>query len=176
MQGFVLICFPLGSVSLQHVNNKTGSMTWLDKHLYISRKKERSGFIIDGTILGSYLWSLIERCVFSRPWEKEKNKQTKSKWFFVLVFQESKEAGEAWSSGLVGRHWGTLAIQTFEDVLDPVFISLMLIGKGYTGTPWDSNWWKETDEWMSNFSSFCERVVTCGSELKQCFAYKSAGL
>lgn len=104
MQGFVLICLPPGSVSLQHVNNKTGSMTWLDKHLYISRKKERSGFIIDGTILGSYLRSLIERCVFSRPWEKEKKTNKQKASDSLLVFQESKEAGETWSSGLVGRH------------------------------------------------------------------------
>lgn len=145
VQGFVLICFPPGSVSLQHVNNKTGSMTWLDKHLYISRKKERSGFIIDGTILGSYLRSLIERCVFSRPWEKEKKTNKQKASDSLLVFQESKEAGETWSSGLVGRHWGTLAIQTLEDVLDPVFISLMLIGKGYTGTPWDGNKLMEGD-------------------------------
>lgn len=75
--------------------------------------------------------------------KKKTNKQKASD--SLLVFQESKEAGETWSSGLVGRHWGTLAIQTLEDVLDPVFISLMLIGKGYTGTPWDGNKLMEGD-------------------------------
>lgn len=109
VQGFVLICFPPGSVSLQHVNNKTGSMTWLDKHLYISRKKERSGFIIDGTILGSYLRSLIERCVFSRPWEKEKktNKQKASdslcQFFRKVKKQEKLGPVDLWAG--TEEHW-----------------------------------------------------------------------
>lgn len=89
-------------MTLQHVNNKAGSMTWLDKHFYISRKKERSRFIIDGTILGSYLWSLIERYVYPGPRERKKKKKKASGT--LLVFQESKEAGETWSSRLVGRH------------------------------------------------------------------------
>lgn len=53
------------------MNNKTWNLAWLDKYFCTSRKKEMTGFIIGGTIVGSYLCSLIGRYIFPGPRKNE---------------------------------------------------------------------------------------------------------
>lgn len=48
-----------------------GSLAWLDKSFCTSRKKEMTGFIIGGTILGNYLCSLIRKCILPGPRKNE---------------------------------------------------------------------------------------------------------
>lgn len=121
------------------MNNKTGNLAWLDKCFCTSRKKEMSGFITGGTILGSYLWSLIGRCVFPVPRKKKSDTSCTLYQFSSKVKKKKKNRRNlVWQA--FGQELRNTEVKPQSVFPDPVVLSSVV--KGWC-------WWRRDTQWLS---------------------------
>lgn len=119
------------------MNNKTGNLAWLDKCFCTFRKKEMSGFITGGTILGSYLWSLIGRCVSPVPRRKKKSDTSCTLYQFSNKVKNQEKLGLAGFWAGIEEHWTVKPQSVFPDR-----VVLSSVVKGWC-------WWRRDTQWLS---------------------------